>query len=486
MLRHTYIALTRRLLPAVTLAACAFMASGQVEEQRLRVSDRAAQVNAPTTQPGGFAVNAPYTPSRASAKTSLTLDEAIAYALANSPMLEGERLQRAIAETTNEIARARWKPQAGVNVDAQHNFRLPVSIVPDFENPESGETQAVTFGAVNTATTAFYVDQLLYSPEIIRDVRLSDPLVRSAELAIAEVARDLRLDVSTAFYETLRAQEQLTLARQDIERLERALRDAELRSEGGLDSKVPRLRARIALNDARAREEGFAERLESQRAQLAQLLGYETDAQELRLAYTYEEIERESTAVGRPELAPARRAEIRRLQTDRRAQELRTEYAENSWLPSVSLGAGYDFSWLNNEIDALFGRTFRSSYGALTVRMPFFRGGARFREVELARIRETQLDKRIASTTNLIEAEYAVADNDLTAALATLQAARANRDLAREVYETVRLQYREGITPFLDVVIAENDLQAARNQSLNATIDAAIARVRLRRAAGTL
>lgn len=416
----------------------------------------------------------------------ITLEEAVGYALSNSPRLRGERLRVAVTETENDLALSAWRPQLTILGDGLHYFRQPVSVVPDFNNPESGETRVVAFGARNTTSLGAVARQLVFSPEVIRDRRLREPLVESAALAVAEVARDLKADVSTAFLETLRTREQLTLALQDIDRLERSLRDALLRSSEGLDSKVPRLRAQIALNDARARAEAAAERLGSRRARLRQLLGYGEGDATLALDYDYDRIEVLASTPERPRLLPERRAEIQKLNADRRAQELRIEYARNSWLPNFGVSAGYDLDWQDNRVDALFGRTFRSSYAAFDVSLPLYRGGARGHETELALLRDAQLARETEATTLRIETEYAIADNDLDAALARLDASRANRELAREVYETVRLQFREGITRYLDVVIAENDLQNARAATLDATIDAAVARVELERAAGTL
>ena len=420
------------------------------------------------------------------AAEALTLDDALAYAATAAPALRDERLRVAVQRLRNDIARSAYLPQAGVEVSGQHNFRLPVSIVPDFQNPESGETQAVTFGVANTLTTTFYARQLLYDPAVVRDLRLRDPLVRAAELAVAAFLRDLRADVSAAYYEALRAREQLRLARGDSARLARNLRDAALRLDEGLDDKVPRLRAAIALNDARARAATAAEALDTRRAQLARLIGYAGDALALRLDYDYEDIARRAEGAARPELRPERRAELRQLAAEREAQAIRTDFARRSWLPTVRANYGYDFNWQADEFGALFDRTFRASYAGLSVAAPLLRGGARPLEVELARATEARLGLRAAATTDRVELEYATADNDLDAALAALALARENRDLAAEVYEVVTLQYREGIAPFLDVVVAENDLQAARVSTVDAIIDAAVARVELARAAETL
>jgi outer membrane protein TolC len=106
--------------------------------------------------------------------------------------------------------------------------------------------------------------------------------------------------------------------------------------------------------------------------------------------------------------------------------------------------------------------------------------------VERQRVVQDQLALDLLSLRDRIAAEYRIARNGFRQARNTYRIARENRDLAAEIYEVVDLQYREGITPFLSVIIAENDLQAARLSMLDGLIDAAIARIDVRRAAGTL
>ena len=43
-----------------------------------------------------------------------------------------------------------------------------------------------------------------------------------------------------------------------------------------------------------------------------------------------------------------------------------------------------------------------------------------------------------------------------------------NIDIARDVYNTVKLQYDQGIKSYLEVIVAETDLRSAQINNLNA------------------
>ena len=97
-----------------------------------------------------------------------------------------------------------------------------------------------------------------------------------------------------------------------------------------------------------------------------------------------------------------------------------------------------------------------------------------------------QLTYDVLALRDQITREYRVAYGTYDQALNSYRMALENVELAEEIYTVVDLQYREGISIFLEVVIADNDLQQARQEAVNSLIDALIARVDVRRAAGTL
>ncbi len=414
-----------------------------------------------------------------------TRQECVDYALANRPSLLAAREETRLTELDNRIATSGWLPEVGVSGNAQHYFQLPVSIFPDFENPGSGETREVQVGTVNSSTLSFTLRQTLYNPLVAAAVRRQDAVLQRTRLAIEQEEIIVKEEVSEAFYQTLRAQERLRLLGSDLLRQEEALEEARLLFENGLTDKVDYKRATITLNRTRLERDNAVLELQNRRTELKRLMGL-PELRELELAYDYEELTTETFGDSLPALSPTRRVAYRLLEAENRLQDLERLYLRRAWLPDLSLGGSYNLNWQSNQLRNLYDRVFPNSLASLDMSVPLFTGGRRFRQLERQRVLQDQLAYDVLALRDQIDAEYRLARNAFAQARNAYDMARENRELAQEIYEVVDLQYREGITTFLSVIIAENDLQAARLNILNGLIDAAIARVGVRRAAGTL
>lgn len=416
---------------------------------------------------------------------SLSLAGCIDYALANRPSLLAAREELRVTELDNRIAVSAWLPTVAISGNAQHYFKLPVSIFPDFQDPESGATTEVEIGTVNASTLTGTVRQTIYNPTVAFAVRRQAPLIEATQLAIEEEELSVRAEVSTAFYRAVRAREQYRLLGADVLRQERALRDARLLFENGLNDKVDYKRATITLNRTRVELQNAIIEEQSRIAELKQAMGY-PQSEELAPAYNLELLAFEILNDSLPLLDPANRVEVRRLEVQDRLLALDLLQFRRGWLPDFYLGGTYNMNWQSNEITELYDRVFPNALASLNVSVPLFSGGRRFRQIERQSVLQDQLAYDVLALRDQIEREYTVAYATFDQARNRYELAQENLSLAREIYEVVNLQYREGITPFLSVIIAENDLQTARLAIVNGLLDAAVARVDVRLASGTL
>ena len=85
-----------------------------------------------------------------------------------------------------------------------------------------------------------------------------------------------------------------------------------------------------------------------------------------------------------------------------------------------------------------------------------------------------------------IYADYRQSMSNYKSNLYFLQTQTDNVKLAREVYNIVRLQYREGIKAYLDVIIAENDLITAQISYLTALFQVLESKVDLEKSMGNI
>ena len=422
---------------------------------------------------------------RMPAQTEYTLDECITYALEHQPELLAQREELRLTGLDNQIALSAWFPEVYIAGDLQHYFKRPVSIFPDFENPESGELREVEVGTVNTSNLTFGARQTIYNPTVAAALRRQGPLLEATRLDVEAVEINLREEVSRAFYAVVRSLERLVLLQADVDRQERALADAVLLFEEGLNDKVDYKRATITLNRTRLDLNNTVIEAGSRLAELKAAMGYPS-GQNLDVAYDLDRLRGEVLTDTLSVLQPDRRVEYRRLLAQDRLIALDALFYRQAWLPDFYLGGTYNLTWQSNQLSDLYDRVFPNSLATVNVSIPLFTGGRRFRQIERQTVLRDQLQYDLQAVENRIDREYRVARNSYDQAVNAYTVARENVDLAREIYEVVDLQYREGITNFLSVIVAENDLQQARLAAVDGLLDAALARIGVRFAAGTL
>ena len=78
------------------------------------------------------------------------------------------------------------------------------------------------------------------------------------------------------------------------------------------------------------------------------------------------------------------------------------------------------------------------------------------------------------------------ADLSFNRAEITITTNRENMDLAKEVYDNVSLQHREGLASLTELLNAENSYQQAQSNYVQSLLDYYIAEIELRRANGSL
>src|SRR5690606_29088511 len=81
---------------------------------------------------------------------------------------------------------------------------------------------------------------------------------------------------------------------------------------------------------------------------------------------------------------------------------------------------------------------------------------------------ESRLDWDLVDLRNQINSQYQLAMATYKANLNDWRTAKRNVELSEEVYNTIKLQYDEGIKTYLDLMTAETDLRTSQINYLNA------------------
>ena len=379
-----------------------------------------------------------------------TLQNCIDYAISNQPLMKQSLLNEKITNQMVQGKLADWFPQLNFNFTFQHDFKLPTSIF---------RGTPVQFGVANTSGADISLTQTLFNRDVL--------LASSTAYDVSEQARQktvdneiyLAVEVSKAFYGVLLAKEQITLVKEDTSRLHQTYEDAFYQYKSGTVDKTDYESAEIALNNAVAQLRSAREQLTTSYAILRDVMGYPSD-KELNLAYDSTQMVRDAYIDTTWKLNYQNRIEYKLLQTNVRLQKANLDYYYWSFLPSISIVGDYAWAFQSQSIPALYNANYPSAYAGIQLSIPIFQGGKRFREIDQASLEVQSSEYEIQSLKDSIDVEYTQAIGNYESNLSSLDAAKKNLSLAKDVYKTIELQYRSGVKTYLDVITAETNLRA--------------------------
>lgn len=405
-----------------------------------------------------------------------SLENLIHFALDNQSSVRQSEIDEKITDTQIRSRLSAWYPQVNFNYNLQHNFLIQTNIIGG--NP-------VKLGVNNTSGALFSLSQNLFN----RDVLLAQKTKQDVQLLAGQTTTDRKINlvanVTKAFYDVLATKEQMNVTVGDIIRLERSLQDTRHQYNAGVTDKIDNKRATIALNNTRAALKTYEEILKSKIEYLKTISGYPLD-KSLEIKYDTLQMEQEiwiDTIAG-PNMN--QRIEYQLLQTQKRLTESNLRYAKWSYLPTLSLGAAYNFNYLNNNFSDLYSINRPNSFVNFTLALPIFQGGKRKADIDQAELQLKRLDWDFDALSLGINSEYQTALANYKGSLTQYQALRENMDIAKEIYDVVNMQYRSGVKTYLEVVTSETDLRQARINYYNALFQVLSSKVDVQRALGQL
>ncbi|HTI61346.1 TolC family protein [Mucilaginibacter sp.] len=421
--------------------------------------------------------------AQVSADTSgkvLTLRQCVEYALKNQPVVRQAAIDEAINEKNISISLSDWLPQ--VTSSGLYNYYFKGSPV----TSNGGASTTTTPSNINNLSTlGLQANQVIYNNDVLQAAKAAkySRLYYKQNTTSSQI--NVVSDVSKAFFDVLLSEKQLDILKEDIVRLQRSLKDAYTRYQAGVVDKTDYKQATIALNNSLASRKQTEEAIKSKMAYLKQIMGL--DAQQgFSLSYDSTRYEAEAIIDTNQQLDINKRIEYQQLQTQKNLQNVNVSYYKYGFLPSLSATGAYNLVYLSHGFSNLYNNAFPNGYVGLTLDLPIFQGGKRLKNLSKARLEVDRADLDIVNAKNTINTEYVQALASYKSNYANYDVLKQNVNLAKDVYNIVSLQYREGIKTYLDVIVAQSDLRTAELNYYNALFQLLSSKIDLEKALGTL
>jgi outer membrane protein len=405
-----------------------------------------------------------------------TLENCVQYALQHQPQIKQSYLDESITDRQIKDRLSEWYPQINLSYSALRYFQLPYVVFQGTASPSG--VYNTHFGSISLTQNIFDRDVLLASRSA-GDVRL-----QSRQNTVSNKI-DVTVNVSKAYYDVLLTQKQIDLLDEDILRLARSLKDSYNQYQGGIVDKTDYKRATIALNNSKAQRKSYEELLKAKWVYLKQLMNYPAQGL-LQLAYDSIQMERETLIDTTQDVNYESRIEFQQLKTQQRLQVDNLKYYKWAYIPSLSLVGNYSLNFYNNDLTKLYAQDFPSSYLGLQLNFPIFQGTKRTQEIRIAQLQLERVGYDLVSLKNEVNSQYAQSMAVYKGNLNDYFILKDNLELARDVYNTIQLQYRSGVKTYLDLITAETDIRSAQVNYTNALYQVLSSKLDVEKALGTI
>lgn len=406
----------------------------------------------------------------------ITLRQSIIFALRNQPAVRQASIDQQINERDIKIALSAWLPQLNSSGVYDHYFK---------GSPLTSTTPGVVSNIDEYSSLGLQASQVIYNNDVLLAAKTANYSRLYYKQNTVSSQINVVSDVSKAFFDVLLSEKQLNIINEDIVRLQRSLKDAYNRYQAGVVDKIDYKQATIALNNEIATRKQTAESIKSKLAYLKQIMGVDPNSS-ISLSYDSTSYEKEAYIDTNQTLNVNNRIEYQLLQTQKSLQNLNVTYYKWGFLPSLSAVGNYNLVYLNTRFANLYNNAYPTAYAGLSLSLPIFQGTKRLQNLSKARLQVERADLDIVNSQNTINTEYVQAMAGYKSNYTNWQILKQNVDLAKDVYNVVSYQYREGIKTYLDVIVAQSDLRTSELNYYNALFQLLSSKIDLKKALGTL
>jgi outer membrane protein TolC len=416
---------------------------------------------------------------------SFSLQQCVQYALDHQHDVRNARLAQQYASEQVRENTGKLLPHANITGGFTDNLKLATSMIPDIASGNYDHKIPVQFGNKYTSSVTGEVDQTVFNSNYFLGLKAARVYQELSVKSLAATAITTRVNVTKAYYNVLVNEEGIRISRSNVQELKKSLQDIRAKYQAGIAETVDVNRIEVQANSAVTGVNNQERLLAYSLQELKFQMGLPQDAT-LTLTQTVDDFKRGLTVADTTGFSPADRPEYTMQQIQTQLDQLSLKSTKLSFLPSLSAYVNYGFNWFSPQFSNLYHKGYGNSALGLSLSFPLFNGTERIHQTNEARITLEQsmndldnLDQQIRLQVRSAYVQY-LNNRDQ---LATQQ---GNMKLTQGVYDRIKYKYDQGVSSSLDLLSAENELQQAQSNYIDALLNALVSSVDLEQAMGKI
>lgn len=418
---------------------------------------------------------------------TLTLKDAIKYALENKADSKKAKLEVENSKYQIEEVRSRALPQIAANGNLTYNPILQLNALPGDFFGQPGTTLLAPLGQKWTAGGGISLTQNIFDQAVFTGLKAAKTTREFYQINQQLTEEQVIERVANNYYQVFVQRQKLAVVDSNYVNTSKVRDIIKGQFDNGLAKKIDLDRMTVNLYNINTKRQQLINALQLQENALKFYMGMPI---ETPIIIPDTEFEVTPQALSEAPLT-ATRSEYLLLEKQEQLLIYQKKSIIAGYYPTLSISGSYNYLGQGPEMP-LFAKpadgvywTDYSSIG-LNLRVPIFTGfGTRAKvrqaDVEIRRIKEDMVDTKLS-----LDLAYENAKTQINNSIITINSQKENVKLAQEVLDNTQNNYYNGLAPLTDLLDAENSNVEAQNNYTTALLDYKLAEIQLIKSKGEL
>jgi outer membrane protein len=419
---------------------------------------------------------------------TLTLKDAITFALENKADAKKAKLQVENSNYQIEEVRSRALPQISANGNLTHNPILQTNVIDGAAFGAPGTTIQAAFGQKWTSTAGVTLNQALYDQSVFIGLKAAKSTREFYQINEQLTEEQVIERVANAYYQVYVTRQNLNVIDNNLKNTGKVKDIIKGQFDNGLAKKIDLDRILVRISNINTQRQQILNAINLQENALKFYIGMPI---ETKIVIPQTEFEITATAFTSQKPEVTSRTEYLLLKKNEQLLEYQKKSVQAANYPILSLTGSYNYlgqgpevPWFKKPVDGVYW----SDYAAvgLNLHVPIFTGFGTRAKVRQAENKLQSVRVDLEETKLALDLEYENAKTQIDNSIISINNQKENSKLAQEVYNNTNNNYIQGLASLTDLLEAENALVEAQNNYTNALLDYKLAEIQLIKSKGEL
>ena len=422
----------------------------------------------------------------AAAQETLTLQQALKFAIEHKAEAQKARLEQENAEYLIDEVRGSALPQVSGSGNLTYNAMLQKVALPGELLGTPGKTLMVAMGQPWQSTATLNLNQQIFNQSVFTGLKAARTTREFYQVNSTLTDEQLIEKVANAYYQVFQMQQQLQTIQTNLDNTIKTQKVITGLVDAGLAKKIDLDRIVVAVNNLEASKQQMVNSLQLSENALKFAIGMEMDKKVVLPAGSFEV----NAAIldSKPDLSDRTELKLLNVQSDLLALNKKAMAAAN--YPTLSFTGNLGYLGMGPYMP-IFNKSSNVNWSGfsalgLNLSIPIFNGGTTRAKVNQAEIDIKKLKADIADTRLGLALASDNARSQIQNSLLTVDTNKRNISLAKDVLDNTQNNYKNGLATLTDLLDAEKAYADAQNNLTISLLNYKVAEIQLIKANGNL